>query len=386
MLSSLLFAALLSCAAAHICILSPLQRSPTGIPNAGANNCYRRAPECGGTTPGPVTATYIAGSAGDVVLQQNFNHWFGQAQGFIDVAISTKNVVNPSDSDFRVLYSTADYPAHEQVTQTNFSLPVTWPNVAVSRAVLRVRYVSNNPGEAVPNNTRSTFYNCADIALSATGGVKPAVPARARAEAMTIDAFAELAHRVHADLVEQRAIVRPAAGASALKGCCMAPQFTLDLFTKQATGADVLSLSRRFEVDQTSQLQRFTQKLISGGGPEFSFAAISDYNKGVEYFLNATSGACALYGPDQWYPFCFGDQTDNGTTQHFVTESNKLSIFANGDNSWFWAVANQPSSAPSFCAPVLQYFQSPTTSYLSTLVSATNTVNQQQLTKPSNCK
>ena len=41
--------------------------------------------------------------------------------------------------------------AHDEVTMTNFTIPITWPSKACDHCVLRLAYVSNNPDEAVPS-------------------------------------------------------------------------------------------------------------------------------------------------------------------------------------------------------------------------------------------
>ncbi len=390
-MSAFVALALVALSAAHICIIEPRQRGAWAITSAGSRNCYRRVAECGGVAPGPVTRTYVAGGQDTILLQQNFNHWNGANQGFVDVAIALTNVANPTASDFLTLTSTLDFPAHEQVFQTNFSLPVIWPNKAVARAVLRVRYVSNNPDEAVPNNQNSTFYNCADIALSATLGAssKAAAAPPKMDRAARLAEFVASAHTVHNDLVA-RGLAPPASGPS-VAGCCLPVQFTLAYEAQLRVRTTTLLLQRTYEVDQSLQRQRFTQSLISGGGPEFNFAAVSDYQGGVEYFLNGTSGACSLYGPDQWYPFCYGDQADNGTTQARIAIFGNLTVFANNDATWLWAVSNVPSASPLFCVPVLQWFEgvdgdAGNSNTTFTLTSSSTTVNAASLKKPANCK
>lgn len=98
----------------------------------------------------------------------------------MDAAISF-NINNPSDSDFtRLGVPIPDYNANNMVTQTNFTIQVqaillhmwylcVWPSSfslhkkatlpsTTGRAVIRVRYVSNNPDEAVKNNPQAIFY------------------------------------------------------------------------------------------------------------------------------------------------------------------------------------------------------------------------------------
>ncbi len=81
--------------------------------------------------------------------------------GSIDVAISVDG------NAFTTLASFDDFRAHDMVTVTNFTVAVKVPAVVTQHAVLRVRYISNNPLEIDPaNNTAAVFYNCADINIT----------------------------------------------------------------------------------------------------------------------------------------------------------------------------------------------------------------------------
>lgn len=81
--------------------------------------------------------------------------------GSIDVSISVDG------QDFETLASFDDFRAHDMVTVTNFTLPIKVPATATDHAVVRVRYISNNPLEVDPaNNTAAIFYNCADIRIT----------------------------------------------------------------------------------------------------------------------------------------------------------------------------------------------------------------------------
>ena len=50
-----------------------------------------------------------------------------------------------------------------EITQTNFSLAVTIPNIDCEHCVLRMRYLSNNPTE---NDRGMIFYQCADVQVN----------------------------------------------------------------------------------------------------------------------------------------------------------------------------------------------------------------------------
>jgi hypothetical protein len=162
-----MFILVLQAVAAHICIMHPRQRGANfSIAIPGSGDCFRRAAECGGMPAEHPKVTWRAGELENVQFQQNLNHfWAGnKRQGFLDVAISY-NYSNPGANDFTTLATTLDFPAHEMLMQSNFSLFVRVPDTTTSHAVIRARYVSLNPDETFPNNTDSTFYNCADVEI-----------------------------------------------------------------------------------------------------------------------------------------------------------------------------------------------------------------------------
>ncbi len=89
----------------------------------------------------------------------------------MDVSISVNG------QGFEVLASFDDFRAHDMVTVTNFTLPIKVPAIATEHAVLRVRYISNNPLEVDPaNNSAAVFYNCADIKISDSADEVSPVP------------------------------------------------------------------------------------------------------------------------------------------------------------------------------------------------------------------
>lgn len=54
---------------------------------------------------------------------------------------------------------------------------MTIPDKATDHAIIRYRYVSNNPFEIYPaENTDAIFYNCADIKILANSNPAPAAP------------------------------------------------------------------------------------------------------------------------------------------------------------------------------------------------------------------
>ncbi|GAM26416.1 hypothetical protein SAMD00019534_095910, partial [Acytostelium subglobosum LB1] len=150
---------LVSMSLAHLCIFEPEQREPTfAVPiQPGDGACYRPYSNCGNVTAGAPVAFYTAGSTAYVHFQQNYNHWYQPNQGFMDVAIS----YNGDQGPFQVVSKTIpDYNAWDMVSQTNYTVSIQVPNQTCKGCVLRVRYISNNAGEPLPD-----FYQCADIAI-----------------------------------------------------------------------------------------------------------------------------------------------------------------------------------------------------------------------------
>jgi hypothetical protein len=287
------------------------------------------------------------------------------------------------------LATTDDFPGHEQVLQTNFSFIVTLPKRAAP-AVIRARYVSRNPDEQVPNNVNSTFYNCADVLITPAHAAAAATPPLFDERQSLLrdihNRASDLSRRV--DHLVARALrdigAAPAAAAAAPAsptGCCASDQFWLRARRTLRTNNDVSVVDDMIEADQILQLTRTTQ--IPRGDPAAAFYAISDFGKGVEYFVNTSVQTCALYGPDEWYPFCWGDKAAPGT-QHVVNVNSTATYFANSDYSWIFAVAFVGGT--NTCLPVLDFHSNGTASTVREYNHWQTYVNPTRLQKPSFCK
>jgi hypothetical protein len=162
---------LASIASAHICMWSPRQRGRLSITTPGDPSCYRPYPvdQCGNSPVELPQTKYKGGSVATLHFQQNLNHWTNANPGHFDAFISTNSVQNLTETDFTYKFgSISDYPAMDMVTQTNFTITGTIPNILCPHCVLRLRYVSNNPDEVNNrhgNNPHATFYQCADISI-----------------------------------------------------------------------------------------------------------------------------------------------------------------------------------------------------------------------------
>jgi hypothetical protein len=145
---------------AHICLTFPMQRGPAPSLLAGDPLCYHRT-GCP-LKRGAPTASFIVGVPTLLSFQQNFNHWSpANGGGYIDVSASYDGETTWQSLGTRL----DDMPQYNMNTQTFFSYPAIFPKSG--SAVVRVRYVSNNPNEVDPsNNTNAVFYNCADVIVT----------------------------------------------------------------------------------------------------------------------------------------------------------------------------------------------------------------------------
>jgi hypothetical protein len=159
-------AAILQAVLAHVCILDPPQRGPMSISSPGDHNCYRPYGECGNQPSESPKVTWIAGSKQRILFQQALNHWYPQRPGWLDAGLSFNKFDNLTSTDFAPWGNVIpDFNANTMITQTNFTIEATVPQVTCDHCVLRVRYVSNNPDEAVKNNPNAIFYQCVDVKI-----------------------------------------------------------------------------------------------------------------------------------------------------------------------------------------------------------------------------
>eukprot|EP01113_Clastostelium_recurvatum_P025599 TRINITY_DN3081_c0_g1_i1.p1 TRINITY_DN3081_c0_g1~~TRINITY_DN3081_c0_g1_i1.p1 ORF type:complete len:172 (+),score=39.69 TRINITY_DN3081_c0_g1_i1:64-579(+) len=147
----------------HVCMWSPMQRGgKVDISMPGADLCYMvKGAPCGGSSIGSSLTELKGNSVFMVEFQQNLNHWYPPNPGYMIADITT----SANSSTFSPFgHVVPDYNARDMVTQTNFTISGTVPNVDCKGCVLRVRYVSNNPDEGKDSNI---FYQCADVNIHA---------------------------------------------------------------------------------------------------------------------------------------------------------------------------------------------------------------------------
>ncbi|KNC51365.1 uncharacterized protein AMSG_07381 [Thecamonas trahens ATCC 50062] len=321
-----------SLASGHICALHPVQRGGANVSIPGDPSCYKRTAPCGATSHGPPSATYAPGSIVEVNFQQALNHWYYEKPGHLDVAIASGN--SPSDSAFTVIGTLPDFPAHDQVWQTNFTMSVTIPaSMSPGAAVMRFRYVANNPDEAVKGNPDAIFYNCADVLISAAAGKTQAPAADAR-------------------LAELLADGQPLASTATPTGCEAPKQFEGVSIQAEGTGA---ILRRAYAYDAVNQRVFVDRRgTIASDSNIVREATWTDYHAMKQWVLfeyaDSTPSVCELYGPDAFYAWTYGDKPESAGQ----TFEEQVPVGASLANVWSNGVFWWASEAES-CLPVWKY-------------------------------
>jgi len=174
-----------------------------------------------------------------------------------------------------------DFPAFDQVSQTNFSISVTFPHKTSSHALIRFRYQSNNLDEVDQGTT--IFYNCADIAiLAASVGSEPLLPK------YVISSSGE------------DSLLKSKKTKSQTSLLCATPA----LWTVTATQVfntpqeDVI---HHIYYDYSNNRTAWFKKTSSS-----ELILINDYNTLVEYVIDPHAHTCQHYGADKFYSWTFG--------------------------------------------------------------------------------
>jgi len=145
---------LLGSAAAHLCLLSPLQRPPHDVEmwtQVGYSDCAVITGACGSSKQQPPQFYVPAAHNFSVVWQKNENHWVTGATGNF-----TLNIISPAA---KRTYLLSSVPDSNTASGTLYSANVAVPSLSPGPVVLQVIYNTGNP--AVPPQ----FYQCADIAV-----------------------------------------------------------------------------------------------------------------------------------------------------------------------------------------------------------------------------
>jgi hypothetical protein len=348
---------------AHVCVMNPPQRGGFNVAGPGDNSCYERQPLCVDRAVGLRTNVQSGGQL-EVQFQQNLNHYWQDEPGVFQVELlaGPLGVVELDIFD--------DFPAHEMVTQTNYTRVYSIPAVKqVTNATLQVKYVSNNPGEVdPPTNKRAVFYQCSDIVLlpvadQATQVVEEEEAQLQRADLARVSSRSRPAplgwHESGSDdaaRVEEsftaRLRARKAAGSAARAAAVAAGA------ASSSSSPELCSLPEEYSFSGT-QLNlgswgttRVEYVTVARSGQfalytRGSQVLITNYTSGYEYVIDTETKACSLYGPDPAYDWIFTmDQYVGFTPEGYYT-------FADPEHLYSWVVKAKASvcSLVSFSTP-----------------------------------
>lgn len=138
---------------AHVCMLSPPQRTAlVDINKAGSGSCIQLDGPCGKTNPTMDKLHLMAGQNYTVVFQKNLDHFNAAMPGYWSVSIGMES------GSMKELYRTPDT---NTPSLTLFSATITIPNMTGMGMVIQTQYVTKNP-QAPP-----VFYQCADVVVMA---------------------------------------------------------------------------------------------------------------------------------------------------------------------------------------------------------------------------
>ena len=277
---------------------------------------------------GAPLATLTGGSQFNVLLQQNLNHFYRDDPGSIIADFA--QLADPTEEDFAALEGdsqVADWNAMNMITQTNFTLTVTVPNVDCEHCVLRVRYVSQNPTE--DHGGSPTFHQCADITVrksdsaSATPATAPATPATPATS--TNSSSAE-------DLGNL--------------DCCAPKQFVLEGY-ETSQWRNPTHLTYYFDAES----QRLRIDSDSGDGTttkDGTHQMFNDFASGIEYYYHAAEDTCDLYGLNIWSDWCYGAYNSQTRSALPVRVGDQLADVwsMDGGNDFFWTAVR------GSCTPV----------------------------------
>jgi hypothetical protein len=135
-------------------------------------------------------------------------------------------------------------------------------------------------------------------------------------------------------------------------------------------------------MDRTNVLTDNLSSAFVASDPNGGFYSITDYQKQIEYFVDIRANTCDDFGPDQFYPICYGDKAEPGT-QHFLQQVGGASYFVNDDYSWLFIVY---PTAQGGCYPIEDFHHNGTAQTLRVYTGFSLQVDPTHLQKPSFCK
>jgi hypothetical protein len=290
----------LNVASGHVCMLYPRQRGNLSVIVPGDPSCYRRTmAACEGLPPSVPGTPFLRGEKTSVLVHQNLNHWVAPAADRTSGYFTLKLVGASAGTDV-LLDTWSDFPAWDEVSQTNFTREITIPSgTSLGPHLLAFAYVSYNKDEVdPPSNTDAVFYNCADIDVVSNDRGQTAV----NHPGTTTTATTTTATNTSA----------AAATSAATLATTTTPTYTCttpDLWT--ARGVETTStggfLQHVLAVDNVQQQVYWSRQSSDPGVASFpSVTTITNFTSGREYVVTENGGKCAIYGPDQFYRLSFG--------------------------------------------------------------------------------
>jgi hypothetical protein len=278
-------------ASSHVCILDPPQRGNLSVQTPGDPSCYRRTIEaCTDIKPSSQSAgqTFVVDQLTTVHVQQNLNHWVSptndHTSGYFELKLLSTNGQND------VLLDTwSDFPAWDEVSQTNFTRKITIPSgTTLGPQLLIFSYVSYNRDEVdPPTNLDAVFYNCADIVVvdSATAKIAQKDPNGLKEE---ITPSLKKKVSTTADVYN-----------------CTTPDKWSAKGVETTSNGDFIQ--HYIVVDNIQQQMFWSRKSSNPTVLSFpSVTTITNFTSGREYVLTESGNKCAIYGPDAFYRLSFG--------------------------------------------------------------------------------
>lgn len=298
---------------------SPPQRGGAfEITIPGQHICYLKEPSCGGVPSEAPAVTLTGGQDFTLLFQQNLNHFYQENPGFL-MADFSESSDPTSDADFYPIGDNIpDWQGLNMITQQNFTMTVTVPNIDCEHCVLRMRYVSQNPTE--DHGGSPTFHQCSDVKIvKGTGADANKLSANPKEETVTDET----------------------------NDCCAPKKFTMQGY-ETSNWRNPTKLNYFF--DSANQLFRIDS--YSGEGTTAKnghFQMFNDFKNGIEYYYNVATNNCDLYGLNLWYDWCYGAINHQVHRDEIRIGDETADVWGMDGNDFLW------SNTRESCTPVSRF-------------------------------
>ena len=202
-----------------------------------------------------------------------------------------------------------------EITQTNFTLRVSIPDIECSNCVLRLRYLPNNSLEP------PAFYQCADVSVSRGDSATPSASNNLRGT---------------------KTVQIPSATGGT--DCCAPGQFTMNAYE---TSSWRQPTQLKYYFDTNAGLQRIDTN--SGSGSTIydgHFQMFSNYSSGAEAYYNVNDDTCVIYGLDYWNDWCYGSVNNEVYVQSVMVGNEAADVWQVPGSVFSW------SNTQENCVPV----------------------------------